>query len=93
MKRHDFECIQRIKESEASVDCRGSLDELEAHLAIDGSCTNELFGTPEIQGESRDATDAGGNALDTLNTDYLKKDPEPAESAQDEDGNECAAAE
>ncbi len=54
MKRHEFECIQRIKESEASVDSRKSLDEVEAHLAIDGSCTDQLFGTLKIQqpGES-----------------------------------------
>ena len=49
MKHHDFDRIQQIKESKASVDSRESLDEVEAHLAIDGSCTNELFGTPEIQ--------------------------------------------
>ncbi len=57
MKRHDFECIQQITESEASVDRRDSLDEVEAHLAIDGSCTHELFGFPKIQqpGESGDA--------------------------------------
>ncbi len=48
MKRHDFDCIQRIKESEASVDHRKSLNEVEAHFSIDGSCTSELFGTPEI---------------------------------------------
>ncbi len=60
MKRHDFDHIQRIKESEASVDSRESLDEIEAHFSIDWSCTSELFGTPEIQGpsESGDAKDA-----------------------------------
>ncbi len=46
MQRHDFECIQRVKESEASVGSRESLDEVKAYLATDGSCTNELFGTP-----------------------------------------------
>jgi hypothetical protein len=67
MERHNLDSIQQIKESEASVDRRESLDEVEAYLAIDWSCTNELFGTPEIQGplESRDATDARGNALDS----------------------------
>ena len=49
MKRHDFDRIQQIKESEASVDRRESLDEVEAYLAIDGDCTNGLFGTPGIQ--------------------------------------------
>ncbi len=34
MKRHDFESIRRIKESEASVDHRESLDEFAAYLAI-----------------------------------------------------------
>jgi hypothetical protein len=61
MKRHDFDCFQRIRESEASVDHRESLNEVEAYLSIDWSCTDELFGTPEIQEplESglRDATD------------------------------------
>ncbi len=52
MKNHDFDCIQQIKESGASVDSRESLDEIAAYLAIDGSCTNELFCTPEIQGPS-----------------------------------------
>ncbi len=49
MKRNDFDSIQQIKESEVSVHSRESLDEVEAYLSIDGSCTNELFGTPEIQ--------------------------------------------
>jgi hypothetical protein len=49
MKRHKFFRIQRIKESEESVDCRESLDEVEAYFSIDWSCTIELFGTPEIQ--------------------------------------------
>ncbi len=94
VKRHDFDRIQRIKENKASVDCRESLHDFEAHFSIDGSCTSELFGTPEIQGpsESGDATDTRGNALDTLTTDYLKEDPEPEDSALDKDGNECAAA-
>ncbi len=34
-----------------------------------------------------------GNALDALTTNYLKEDPESEDSLQDEDGNECAAAE
>jgi hypothetical protein len=77
MKSHYFECIQQIKESEASVDRRDGLDEVQAHLAIGWSCTNKLFGTPEIQlpSESGDATNTRGNALDTLTTDYLKEDP------------------
>ncbi len=95
MKRQDFDRILWIKESKASVDSKESLDGVEAHFLIDCSCTIELFGTPEIQGplESRDATDAWGIALDTLTMDYLKEDPEPEESAPDEDGNEWAAAE
>ncbi len=62
---------------------------------IDGSCTNELFGTPKIQGplESGDATDDRGYALDTLIMYYPKEDPEPEDSAPDEDGNVCTAAE
>ena len=43
--------------------------------------------------ESGDATDARGNALDSLTTDYPKEDPKPEDSARDEDGNERAAAE
>ena len=54
MKRHDLDCIEQVKESEASVGRRESLDEVEAYLATDESYTNELFGTPKIQqpGES-----------------------------------------
>jgi hypothetical protein len=40
MKRHDFDCIQQIKESQASVDRRESLDEVGAYLAINVCCTN-----------------------------------------------------
>ncbi len=60
MKRHDLVSIQRVNDSEASVGSRESLDEIKAHVSIDGSCTNELFGTPDIQepSESGDATDA-----------------------------------
>jgi hypothetical protein len=50
LKCHDFDLIQQVKESDASVGSRESLDEVEAHFSIDGSCTRELFGTPEIQG-------------------------------------------
>ncbi len=68
MKRHDFDRIQLIKESEAFVDSGESLDEVEAHFSIDGSCTSKLFRTPEIQelSESGDAADARGNELNTL---------------------------
>ncbi len=60
MKSHDFDLFQRINESEASVGSREILDEIEAHFSIqvDGSCTSELFGTPDIQEpwESGDGT-------------------------------------
>ncbi len=49
MQCHDLDSIQRIKESEALADRRESFDEVEAYLAVDGGCTNELFGTPGIQ--------------------------------------------
>ncbi len=90
MQRHDFECIQQIKERDASVDRRESLYEVIAHLSIDGSCTRELFGTPELQepSESGDATDAQGDALETLTMEYLEQDPEPEVSVSDEDGYE-----
>jgi hypothetical protein len=73
MKRHDFDLIWRVKESEASVVCSESLEEIEAHFLIDLSFTSELFGTPDIQERlvSRDATDARCDALDTLTTEYL----------------------
>ncbi len=99
MQRHDLERIQRIKEREASVGRREILDEVEAYLATDESCTNELFGTPylgpKIQGpvESGDATDAQGDALETLSTEDLEQDPGPEVSVSDEDGDECDAAE
>ncbi len=32
MKRHDLDCIEQVKESEASSDRRESLDEVEAHI-------------------------------------------------------------
>ena len=95
MKCHDFDHIQQIKESEASVDRRESLDEGKAHFLIDWSCTNELFGTPEIKepSESENATDARGDALETLTTEDLEQDPEPEVSVSDENGDECVAAE
>ncbi len=43
MKRHDFDHIQQMKESEASVDSKESLDEVEAYLVIDWSCTVALM--------------------------------------------------
>ena len=54
MKRHDLDSIEQVKASEASSDRRESLDEVEACLATDGICTNDLFGSPMIQqpGES-----------------------------------------
>ncbi len=53
------------------------------------------FGTPEIQEplESRNATDARGDALHTLTTEDLKQDPEPEVRVSDEDGDECIVAE
>ncbi len=95
MKRHNFECIQRIKESKASADHNESLDEVDAHSAIDGSCTNELFGTPKIRqpGESGDAMDTQGDALETLSTEDLDQDPEPEVSVSDKDGGKCVAPE
>ncbi len=66
MKRHDLELeiIRRINEDKASVGPRESPDEFEARLLIYGICTDELFGTPEIQNasESGDATDLRGDA-------------------------------
>jgi hypothetical protein len=75
MTRHKFDRIQRIKESKASVDCRESLEKVKAHFSVDWSCTSEQFGIPEIQGpsESGDATDARGNALDTLTADGVPR--------------------
>ncbi len=49
MKRHNFDLIWRAGKSEESVGSRESLDEIEAHFSIDWSCTDELFGAPEIQ--------------------------------------------
>ncbi len=45
MKSHDLDSILLINEIEASVNRRESLDEVEARLSFDGSCTDELFGT------------------------------------------------
>jgi hypothetical protein len=49
MKRHDLDRIEQVKESEASVGRRESLDKVEAYLATYESCTNKLFGAPKIQ--------------------------------------------
>ncbi len=43
--------------------------------------------------ESRDATDARGDALETLTMDYLEQNPEQEVSVSDKDGHECVAAE
>ncbi len=50
--------------------------------------------TPEIQelSESGDATDAQGDARETLTMEYLEQDPEPEVSMSDEDGNNSVAA-
>ena len=97
MKRHDLDCdcIEQVKASEASSDRRESLDEVEAYLATDGICTNDLFGSPMIQqpGESRDATDTQGYALQSLSTEDLDQDPEPEVSVLDEDGSKFVAPE
>jgi hypothetical protein len=65
IKRHDLDSIEQVKESKASSDSRENLDEVEAYLATDENCTNDLFGSPKIQqpGESGDATDTQGDAL------------------------------
>ncbi len=49
MKRHNLDHIKQVKESEASVGSRESVDEVEAHLATEEICTNDLFGSPKIQ--------------------------------------------
>ncbi len=73
MKRHDLDRIEQVKESEASVGSRESLNEVEAYLTTNESWTDELFGTPKIQqpGISRDATDTQGDALETLSMEDL----------------------
>ncbi len=60
MTCHDHDRLKRLNESEdceASVDRRLSLDEVKAQMSIDGSQTDKLFVTPEIQkaSESGDA--------------------------------------
>ncbi len=49
IKRHDLDLMEQVKEIEASLDRRKSLDEVEAYLATDENCTNDLFGSPKIQ--------------------------------------------
>ncbi len=74
-----------------------SLDKVETGLTIDRSCTDELFGTPQIQkaSESGDATDLQGDALDapTMDDSVDEQALESEDCALDEDGGECAAAE
>ncbi len=95
MKRHDLDRIEKVRESKESVGSRENLDEVKAYLATNESCTNELFGTPKIQqpGESGDATDTQGDALETLTTEDLNQDPGTEEGVSDEDGSECFAPE
>ncbi len=61
----------------------------------DKSCTNELFGTPKIQqpGESGNATDTQGDALETLSMEDLNQDPGPEVGVSDGYGGECIAPE
>ncbi len=82
----------------ASSDFKESLDEVEAYLATDGICTNDLFCSPKIQepGESGDATDTQGDALKRCQNRVYGgpcQDPEPKVSVLDEDGGECVAPE
>ena len=95
MKLHDLDRIEQVKESEASLDHRESQNYVEAYLATDEICTNDLFGSPKIQqpGESEDATDTQGDALETLSTEDRNQDPKPEISVSDEDGGECIAPE
>ena len=95
MKRHDLDSIERVKAREESSDRRESLDKVEAYLVTGGICTNDLFGSPMIQqpGESGDATDTQGDALETLSTEDLDQDLEPEVSVSDEDGSEYVAPE
>ncbi len=59
MKRHCLDRIRRINENEAPVSRRKSFNKVETRVSIDGSCTNERIGTPEIQEtkENGDETD------------------------------------
>ncbi len=95
MKCHDLDSIEQVKESEASVGRRESLDAVEAYLATDEICTNDLHGSPKIQqpGESGDATDTQGDALESVFTEDLDQEPESEVSVSDEDGGECIAPE
>jgi hypothetical protein len=84
MTHHDLDHLKRLNESEASVDTdsRLSLVEVEARMSMDGSCTDELCGTPEMQkaSESGDATDARGDAQAVQNME------DPATEQESEDG-------
>ncbi len=88
MKHHNFDNIEQVKESEASSGHRESLDKVEAYLATDEICTNDIFGSPKSQqpGEFGNATDTQGNALETLSMEDLNQDPEPEVSVSVEDG-------
>jgi hypothetical protein len=68
MKHHDLDCIEQVK---ASLVRNESLDFIESYLSTDEICTNDLFGSPKIQqpGESCNATDTQGDALETLSTE------------------------
>ncbi len=83
--RHDLDHVKRLIESDVSVDHRISLDEIEASMSFNRSCTTELFGTPEIQkaSESWDATDERGDAQDvpTMEDPTMEQESEDGDSA------------
>ena len=59
--RHDYDRLKRINVREASVERESSSDEVEARRLIDGSSTDDCFGTTDLQ-KAGDVTDTQGDA-------------------------------
>ena len=89
--------MQRISDSDASVDRVLGSDELDAQISFDWSLNKNLFGEQDVQKafESRDEMDQQGDAQEHK---YVEDSPPRLErylddSASDNDGDEYAAVE
>ena len=94
---HDYDHLERIREREAFVERESSSDEVEARTSINGSLTDDLFGTTDIQKalESGDGTDPQGDAQEapSINDTAPEQESEKEDSASESDSDVCAAAE
>ncbi len=66
MKPQDLDLSRRVNKSKATLNHSESLSDAAARLLIKGGCTDELFGTLEIQKASE-----SGNVTDTRDDDWI----------------------